>query len=86
MKITNGYICEIDKSLIDLGAIEMDEIVKGLIPTNMSEININIEDNLKTFKIDRNENIITGRGIKGFFKNIKNTKAIVKYELMKLII
>jgi len=80
MKVIDGYICEVDKSLIDLGAIEMDQVVRGLIPTNMSEININIEDNLKAFKIDRNENIITGRGIKGFFKNIKNTKAIVKYD------
>lgn len=84
MKIEDGYICEINKSLIDLGAIEMDEVLKQIIPTDISEININIEnDNVKKFKIDRNENIITGRGIKGFFKNIKATKAMVIYNKEK---
>lgn len=83
MKVIDGYICEIDKSLIDLSIIEMDEILQRLIPIDVSEINIKLEDNLKTFKIDRNENIISGRGIKGFFKNIKNKKVIVKYDQYK---
>lgn len=81
MELTNGYICEINKALIDLRAIEMDEVLKKIIPSNISEININIDNNnLRVFKIDKNENIITGRGIKGFFKNIKTTKAIVTYD------
>lgn len=79
-RVIDEYICEINKALIDLGAIEMDEVLKKIIPQNIAEINVNIDNNnLKIFKIDRSENIITGRGIKGFFKNIKSTKAITKY-------
>ena len=67
MEVANGYICKINKSMIDLGAIEMDETLKRIIPENIDQININIDnDNLKIFKIDRNEDLITGRGIKGF--------------------
>jgi SNF2 family DNA or RNA helicase len=84
MELIDGYICEINKALIDLGAVEMDEVLKNLIPSNISEININIDNNnLKAFKIDKNENIITGRGIKGFFKDIKTTKAIATYNQEK---
>ncbi len=80
MELIEGYICEIDKTLIDLGAIEMDEVLKKIIPSNISEININIDNNdLRIFKIDKSQNMITGRGIKGFFKNIKSSKAIVTY-------
>lgn len=42
MKVIDGYICEIDKSLIDLSIIEMDEIVQRLIPIDVSEINIKL--------------------------------------------
>ncbi|MEQ8199677.1 MAG: DEAD/DEAH box helicase, partial [Clostridiaceae bacterium] len=78
------FICQISKELIDLGAIEMDEVLKKIIPDNVSEININIDDNyFKAFKIDKDESIITGRGIKGFFKNIKTEKAEVRYNKEK---
>lgn len=80
------FICQINKELIDLGAIEMDEVLKRVIPDNISEININIDGNYsKVFKIDRDENIITGRGIKGFFKNIKTEKAAVAYDEHKKV-
>ncbi|MEA5010040.1 hypothetical protein [Clostridium tyrobutyricum] len=71
------FICRIDKELLDLGAVEIDKTLKKLIPENEDKINIKI-DNLvsKSFKIDRIQNVITGRGIKGFFKNIKNQNAI----------
>ncbi|MHC6178803.1 DEAD/DEAH box helicase [Clostridium sp. JNZ X4-2] len=75
------FICEVNKELIDLGAVEMDKTLTQLIPGNRDEINVKIDDgNLKSFKIDRSQNIITGRGIKTFFKNIKDKKAIVSYD------
>lgn len=74
------FVCQVNKELIDLGAVEMDKTVRKLIPENMNEINIKVDNgDSKLFKIDRNENVIIGRGIKGFFKNIKNEKAIVSY-------
>ena len=78
------FICQVNKELIDLGAVEMDEVLKKLIPENLNEINIKVDDNdSKLFKIDRSENVITGRGIKGFFKNVKNEKAMVSYDVKK---
>lgn len=75
------FICKIDKELLDLNAVEMDTVLKRIIPENVPEINITIDGNVsKVFKIDRSENIITGRGIKGFFKNIKNSRAIAAYD------
>ena len=74
------FICQINKELIDLGAVEIDKTLKKLIPENVDEINVKIDDNdSKLFKIDRSQNVITGRGIKGFFKNVKNERAIVSY-------
>lgn len=75
------FICKIDKELLDLNALEMDNVLKNLIPENIPEINITIDGNVsKVLKIDRTQDIITGRGIKGFFKNIKNSKAIATYD------
>jgi SNF2 family DNA or RNA helicase len=82
--IMKQFICQVNKELIDLGAVEMDEVLKKLIPENLNEINIKVDDNdSKLFKIDRSENVITGRGIKGFFKNVKNEKAMVSYDVKK---
>jgi hypothetical protein len=80
MNYIKQFICRIDKELLDLGALEMDKTLKKLIPENEDKINIKIDDLVsKSFKVDTTQDIITGRGIKGFFKNIKNQNAIVAY-------
>ncbi|MFC0905016.1 DEAD/DEAH box helicase [Clostridium sp. MT-14] len=74
------FICKVNKELVDMGAVEMDNIMAQLIPRDRAEINIRIDGGrLKSFKVDRSENIITGRGIKGFFKDIKNSRAVISY-------
>lgn len=74
------FICKVNKELVDMGAVEMDNIMAQLIPRDRAEINIRIDGGrLKSFKVDRSENIITGRCIKGFFKDIKNSRAVISY-------
>lgn len=78
--VMKEFICEVNKELIDMGAVEMDKVMAQLMPRDTAEINIRIDEGrLKSFKVDRGENIITGRGIKGFFKDIKNRRAVISY-------
>ncbi|MBV4424133.1 DEAD/DEAH box helicase family protein [Clostridium tyrobutyricum] len=80
MNYIKQFICKIDKELLDLGALEMDKTLKKLIPENEDKINIKIDALVsKSFKVDTTQDIITGRGIKEFFKNIKNQNAIAAY-------
>lgn len=72
------YIFEIDKSLIDLGAIAINSSNMDIIFENCAEGNIKLFNGSeeKLFKLNRDEKLIQGRGIKSFFKKFNGNHLI----------
>lgn len=67
--ITNRYLFKLDKSLLDLNAIYIDSYLMEVFTKNCDDKSITLikKDVEKIFKLNVEENLIEGRGIKGFF-------------------
>ncbi len=79
--IMNRYMFYFNKSLLDLGAVEMDDMLKHILSENFeknSSIKITNESEVtKVFNINRNDNLLEGKGIKGFFKDYSAEYAFI---------
>ncbi|MFA6941797.1 MAG: SNF2-related protein [Clostridiaceae bacterium] len=68
----NKYLFELKKNLFDLNAMELDETLQFIFSSEMEKnelISITNEENLsRNFKINRDEMLLEGRGLKSFFK------------------
>ena len=65
------YLFKLNKELLDLGALEMDPVLEYLVcdilKCDDTVTFINEKGVSRKFKINREENLLEGRGIKGFF-------------------
>jgi len=82
MAIVEQYPMKLKKELLDLGAIEIDKTLETLldgINEPMKELEfINEEGISRTFKLNRKEGILEGRGIKGFFNRYDSENIFVE--------
>jgi len=82
MVVVEQYPMKLKKELLDLGAIEIDKTLETLLdginePIKELEF-INEEGISRTFKLNRKEGILEGRGIKGFFNRYDSENIFVE--------
>lgn len=76
------YLFELKKNLFDLNAMELDETLQFIFSSEMEKsevISLINEKNIsRNFKINREEKLLEGRGIKGFFKDYEGDSLYIK--------
>jgi len=74
------YLFELKRELLDLGYLEMDNTLQELFKDRNEVLIEKDEDNAekRRFTVNFQDNVIQGRGIKGFFAPIKAERAFIK--------
>lgn len=76
------YLFELKKNLFDLNAMELDETLQFIFSSEMEKsevISLINEKNIsRNFKINREEKLLEGRGLKGFFKDYQCDSLYIK--------
>lgn len=63
-----GYLIRLNKELLELGALVADPALAEILGDKDTVDFINSKNEVRTFTLNREEGLIQGRGIKGFFK------------------
>ena len=75
--LANRFLVKLDKELLSLRCIAMDDVCKRLFARKES-IELRYKEKTQKLMIDWHDNLLSGRGIVGFFKDIPNGNLFIE--------